>query len=764
MIRPLLLVFVCGCYFLSGPDCPVVGSDTRAGDAVPERATQSSFGQPEVDECVNRAVDWLLDYCCEGRKIQAAMGNDAAKNDVVILQTAYLLTIKPNLFAQDERREKVIKMAERVLAHGVSRHFAFESWVSGFGGIYASEVSTRSGQPHPALEDLADSWIARQNIEGGWSHGGAGKMVGFYPNTIISAANFALIGLGACQQFDCDIAESLDFEDVVDEAFEMYASAQSSRGGFPYGAKSYQKGVQSGRSATSLIGLAALNKQDTDLFCRASYFVVNNIETIPFGHASPAMHVGCGAMALAMLGGKHWERYRAAHFPRLMAIQKQDGSFGDFVDGPDSMIGDETVSAAYRTALYAMCFTANESEYVKRLASQLNTTSVLERGETLVKLAHPDLPKAPAQTDVVSGFELAGDELLLGVRPGSKGTADRCLVGSIGSETVTLKDATTGKVIGKINLSRPLSSSQQVKFDAKRIYVIDLAEPQMHQPKEGANKNGESGNDKVAAEFGVECFNWLDGERVWFQEVGLLKRYFIDGENLIFISQSGSSLGCIELVSGRLKFRESTVGAITNAGLAAATRGESFVGGMGRVAKHRADGAKVWNSRIRGKRGIVPPATVSLVLLDNSLFVSTADGRLSCLDSDSGAVKWRYDCNGIVRLIRGRNGELLALGSNGLLQRYATSSDAEKRVMWSRNVGAGIETISESESSSDQFQVGVIDGAVCVEDTIEQTLTILDAKSGQPLSVLGCNGFRLTDDSIYVQKGRAIQRIQLKNL
>ena len=322
-----------------------------------------------------RALDWLIKVSGtpQWQKSNLGNGNEVAKKQVVDLLNAWLLIVHEDADSFDDVRKDRLARADRTTSQRGMAKSSFANWLDGFAGLYSYERSLRDGKPHAALAKAVQGFVDRQNPAGGWAHSG-GSPADFYPTTLNAVGNFALLSLGAAERLELKVAESYDYEDTVDEALALYRDVQGPNGAFPYGGRVYRKGLESSRTAGALLGLAAFKKTDSELFKRAVAHVRQHVASVPYGHASTAMHVGLGGLSFRMLGEEPWAAYRKQVLTKVMLAQAEDGPFGDIAGtfSSDSMgIEAIDVSTAYRTALYAVALSADRSRIVQTLAKDV---------------------------------------------------------------------------------------------------------------------------------------------------------------------------------------------------------------------------------------------------------------------------------------------------------------------------------------------------------------------------------------------------------
>ena len=156
--------------------------------------------------------------------------------------------------------------------------------------------------------------MERQNLEGGWAHGEKDRpRPPWYPGTLIATTNLALLSLGAAERMKTPIVKELNYQQAVRSGLQLLRDVQGPHGGLPYGDRYYRSGYDAGRTAGTLLALAALRQTDINLFRQAATFVLRNIDMIPEGHAGPPLHVLLGDWLVIrcrrMLGSSTTIRY-----------------------------------------------------------------------------------------------------------------------------------------------------------------------------------------------------------------------------------------------------------------------------------------------------------------------------------------------------------------------------------------------------------------------------------------------------------------------
>ena len=727
------------------------------------RPLVDAVSESERASAIERAVDWLLDYCVSEPAFKSGMVNEAVQFQVVQCETALLLVLHPTIFKDDDRRDKVIAKAEEI----VRRHHSgpLTTWLSGFGALYLAETSTRRGRPHEGWKAMVDFWVNSQNREGGWGHADRNLMGEFYPSTLISSSNFGLIALGAAKELGHRYADDGDFEDVVDEALEMFKTVQSSQGGLPYGARSYLKGPQAGRTAGSLIGLAALGKTEDALFTKGVCYVTQNVRIVPYGHASPAMHALTGALSFAMLGGDPWIQFQRLHFSTLLKFQQPDGTFDDFANGPDSisLLSGERSAAGYRTASYAIALSADKSQWIQRLSQSFTLADVLAKGKQAITAS---LPKT---LDSVTTPSKSSTPVAQWTRPnvthsttdtGPSDTNRNERIGLVhGGETFELIGVPDGQVQSKWKFSDRLKQDDSIRLVDDKMFVFRSAKNHQNLGLP-LSQTLKQGNANTAPETQVECYGVSVGELRWVVKIGeFIEELWLD-ERVEFIGFSGKDKFAIDLESGELSPPQSFLSLVNNVSMTSSPRGDVFLSAVA-CTKIRA-GQTLWKTPFKSKRGVTQTAAQSSVFHAGYLFVTTTDGNLLCLDGETGKLVWKRAQTKIAQVVAMATmaDRVFLVGtSDGVVTAVPIVENTNHQPLWQTSTFVGQEARRGCESTSTGITALVVRDRLVVWNKLSQTAVVLDGASGQPeFHVQNSQQVLVTDNHIIVS-GQNRQRV-----
>jgi outer membrane protein assembly factor BamB len=581
------------------------------------------------DAEVHKSLTWLKENLeSEAWALEEeSLGNRRAKQLVVEAATAYVLLLHPDLEGCEALRKDLDRKVTAVAGSRVATvsFGLFANWVEGFAALYVLEKAQRGLKDERVLNALASGMEDRQNAEGGWGHG-TGLGVGFYPSTLVATSYWALFTLGGCRRFGVELDEF-----VIEEALDLLDRVQAESGGFPYGGPGYLKGVEAGRTCGVVLALAALGKTGDPRFRKAAAYLRRNLDAIPQGHASPAMHVLAGAMGAHVVNEQTWNDYRDTVLERVAKLQEEDGSFKDIVPGsPDSFgfMGGEQVNTAYRTALYAAALATPRARFVASLRAGHPPALPVEKKETVPAAKRRWAVPSPEVEALAFGnhcwLTLMANGSVNRISPGDGKT--------LGGTAITLKDsmadlnrlAVTGDYF--LAWSEPPEDAQYPQSLKALLQMRD-------EPSMGS----------------LICFSMDSGGVAWASEFqGRLEGWSADANSLYLLDRSGSlrrrslSLGTTIGEYPRRKVR-------VNVALAALPGGVVAVSSESRVTAFNASGEVIWKSKVRGGRGVTPPAVTVLREKDGKLYMGATDGSVSCLDAETGRPEWKVKLGSAVR-------------------------------------------------------------------------------------------------------------------
>ncbi len=748
-----------------GQNAPLSNSTT----SVNLTSAASVVTLPDRTTAIKSALDWLLDYCLSAPKLRRGSANAAAQFQIVQCQTALLLALHPELFPEDARRVEVLATAEKI---GRSQYVgSFTTWLSGFAALYLAEQSTRSEQPRVGLGSIAEFWLSSQNLEGGWGHSGQRMMGDLYPSTLISSSNFGLLALGAAKHFGHPTSNWADFADALDEALEMYRAVQSQQGGLPYGARSYCKAPQAGRTAASLIGLAALNQTDDELFTKGVCYVTKNVHTVPYGHASPAMHAVTGSLAFAMLGGEPWREFQSIHFPELLRCQQPDGTFNDFADGPDSLpiMSSPRGGKAYRTASYAIALSAGESKWMKRLGRTFALAKVLDEGKRSIATIQAKTQTPKSSTDVAP-YPAIGVPLVkwarpnvthraTDIRPSTPADAQRIAI-IRDRQNFELLNFIDGRIQSKWKFERPLKRQDRIRLLGDRVFVLRSASLDADDDLFASNASvlRDAGLQKPV--INIQCYRVGDGQQLWASVVPrFIKELWLD-QRAHFIGFSGGEKFSMNLNNGSQGSIQNFPAFGGNAAISSSPMGDVFLSTLASIKLR--DEKEIWSTRFRGQRGTTQPAAQSSVFHAGNLLVTRTDGSVICLDGETGEQIWKHRDSRIteVAAIVGLPDRVFLVGtSDGIVTAIPTATGSKQRPLWQAATFVGREIRKGSESVSTGITARVVNNDLVIWNKLSSSAVVLNGTTGEPMYKIQDAGELLVSADYIVASGPTELRV-----
>ncbi len=588
------------------------------------------------DQTVIRGIAWLRETV-EGEEWSrpaGLLGNSGAKQRVVEAVLAYLLLLYPDLEGCDslERRldQSVSNLAGARVLPLEYNHFA--NWVCGFSSLYLMERAVRGKADRAILENLARGMEDRQNAEGGWGHGSS-LGLDFYPSTLVVTTYWALFALGGCREQGVAVDE-----EVLEDGLSLLRRVQAPSGGFPYGGPYYRKGIEAGRTSGVVLALTVLGEKDADLFRNAVRYLRRNIDSIPDGHASPAIHVLTGALAARVIGEETWKAYQSSVLDRIVDLQQGNGGFGDIVpSSPDSLefMGGDLINEAYRTALYCAALSVPRSRLVARILSK-----GMPQPEPLHRTA-----ASPQLEAAWSGKRAGSADRVVVAR-------ERC--GVLGQDgLLTWHAMKDGSIVGRSEVKIASTESQYTRLAlvGQRLLVWSQKEVDERVPRSireyltARTKESSGGNGLLA------CYSLAGGDPLW--QIGtpgfisLLRGtkkgiYVLDPEGVL-------DLFSLEDGSCSASFPRQTVR--VNKALAPLGENGVAISSESRLFAYGADGELRWKRRLRGKRGITPPAYTHLTTSGPWLYTGSSDGTVSCRTIDTGDLLWSLSLDSSVRML-----------------------------------------------------------------------------------------------------------------
>lgn len=610
-----------------------------AGIGVPATAQQAR----ELEAAGMRACQWLDATVAPPTWLRGTSGNARCKRLVAESLAAWTLLVRtpadaapPARFADLERA-----LAATVAGQGIE-DAAFACWLLGGAAFPLAEATLRDGAAHELLPPLVARLGALRNSERVWAHGSMEGTVPGYPSTVVAATNWVVTALAFAAAHGVEVPPPW-----LDAGADLLAAVQAPNGGIPYGGRPYRIGIEAGRTAGTVVALAAAGRGATPSFTRAANYLWRNARLVPSGHASPAMHVWNGALAAFALGDVAWQRYASEVLARVVAAQRDDGSFDDLAGphSPDTMLlmGDELSGRAYVTALYGAALLVPQS----RLGAWL-------RGRVSF------VPPAAAD---------AGSAVPVPVW--------RAVVGE------TRAIASSGEQVFVLRTDRELAAYHLA--DGRELWrtpvPIDLAAPAALTVRGtwlvGWSREGGP----------IVVFDLAARRLVWHGHVALApfaSVRFVDAR-FCAVTPNGTLVvrrlddgGCALATTLPTGLKRSVVPLANGTFLAAADA---------RLVCLDRDGEVVWRGRNRSDTAQVAATWSQLVATGEVFWGGSTDGALVCRRVDSGDLVWSRQLDGgVVQLARDdANGGLAALTAGGVLSVF----DARGALRWSADVSDG---------------------------------------------------------------------------
>lgn len=611
------------------------------------------------DDAAERAAAWLAHRAVEA--------SDSPREDVAAVLLAFLQAAGVPGSARDgaaagaaDRHAVQVAMADSILRS------AYANWLTGFASLYLAEESLRTGEPHPAWPRVLDALSARQNVEGGFGHGGPQALASFYPTTLVAATAWALLahGLARLPGRGADAGAP-----GLADALALLADVQAGSGAFPYGGRAYRKGPEAGRTAGVVAALAALGRRDHAAFGPAARYLQANWTAVPDGHASPAMHVLFGALAAQSLGEPAWRAFDERVLARVRAAQRPDGSFDDVVAGsPDSLglIGGEAGERAYRTACYAAALALPRS----RLGRALGAHAPRDGGVPV----RGDAPPAGAGA----------------VRWARQGAVADALVAATGD--VWLVDAAgllhrlaraDGRPLGKPRRAVPaaLAGATRLAHAGEGLFLVTL--PGAPAAEGALAHEAENAPDVVTRVRAVRA----DGTVLPPVELhGSPVASGARGKDLCLLLRGGAAVR-VPAGGGEPRVLVRMPPAAVNACLLPLEGGGLLCAVESGLTVFDASGAEAWHERTPRRRGMTPAAWTAACTPGGLIVAGATDGEVVAWSAEDGGRRWSIELGTAVRgLAPAGPASVLASCWDGSLRRIEAGAEA-----WRASVARGRE-------------------------------------------------------------------------
>ncbi len=650
-------------------------------------ADTASVPAPQKRDPVDAAVNWLLKTMAskDWQATEPGMANDQAKRDVAVLVTAWLLEMNADLAGQDAERLRLRGQADRLSQspRGTAA-FAFPNWLDGFATLYVLERSLREGKPHAALDRIARRFVERQNVEGGWGHGG-GTYTKFYPSTLVATTNLALLALAAADRFQTPSSRTADFKEALAEGLTLLTDVQAAHGGLPYGGRPYRKGYEAGRTAGMLLALAALRKTECDLFRRASGYALRNLDEVPYGHASPALHIALGALAFPILSDDAGQRYDRQVLAKVRQAQRPDGSFADVLrTSPDTILDlghGKYFNEAYVAALYAAALSAHRSEIVRQFRVKAEPLAQTEPRAQREPLA-PVEPKSRAPLAPIWTAKLADIVAL---------AADGNLVAALGrGGALTFLDGDSGAVKGSLRVPIRPSQVQVAQVAVRGGEALLMVPPADFQPQPLTSLREMLSRPKPpAGSSRLLCCSPDSDQPLWQADVpGLPRKWLVHEESAIVLTYGGEVL-TLSLADGRIRHRFAAGQMLVNGDVLPLPQERYALATEGDLTVRNHLGAPQWSEPTRAGLGLNPAAYGPLAASSAHVFAGRTDGALECRDQKTGQLQWRVNLPTAIyglHVPASAPERLLAVGWDGRVHGLVDGKE-----VWRVDIGQGLE-------------------------------------------------------------------------
>jgi hypothetical protein len=237
---------------------------------------------------------------------------------------------------------------------GTQGNWNQENWKLAIGACFLCEAQAASpdSKVKSAIEYAVHKLERNQEPSGGWGHGPGGpNALGYVELEIVS--NYAVAAMGMAK----DLGVNVDKE-KFEKAVKYIEDCTSDGGGTNYSTRPNQNGtMQAGRTGGAIFALAAAEKTNSPKYAAMLKNLDANLDEIPVGHASVAMHFIGGALGCVQNGKNSWAKYVNALFKKMLDASRPDGSFRSIVNPVEVKStgdGDEDNGPYYNTGIYTL--------------------------------------------------------------------------------------------------------------------------------------------------------------------------------------------------------------------------------------------------------------------------------------------------------------------------------------------------------------------------------------------------------------------------
>jgi hypothetical protein len=601
------------------------------------------FGTQEEDAAPLRALEWLAGHLDPQHAPKILFPSAAGSMPLVnasatrkhlssVIVSGYLLALYPEEAHVSFRRSIDQRIDDFVRAPACTPQ---DSWNHGLALLYLAERNLRGEANQPLIETLVSKLVRSQNAEGGWGHKEQGARE-TYPTTLVALTGWSLLGLGLAERLGVEVDKT-----AVEKGWALCQEVQSPTGAFPYGGPPYRKGFEAGRTGTVVAALAAWGRTQGVSFQRAVEFLLCNAQSVPRGHASPAMHLLSGALAFRLLGDETWSAYEQAVLELVRKKQQEDGTFGDLLGhSPDSWtgLGDESLNSAYMTAFYAASLATPHSRVAALLCTPVDAKIPIEA------IPSPEVPSCLWTAPVGESSRLVA--------------SPTHLVAGTSSGAFTVLEAKGGKALARIGEEHEGAYCESLELTKEGLLTC--------MRRQASGKTEWFLSSRALPDGSLRWEALLPGKPLgWAYTTDQVYTLTTRGEVVSASLKDGSEV---------LRLNGLPVSS-TNRAFTVSPEGEIAVAADNRLVILDAKGTERWSHTGEDRPGPVAPSCYgALVWWMERLLTGETDGGVACYAPD-GKLLWGVELGGAIALLRRGTEQILALLDDG--QVVALSSKGE---------------------------------------------------------------------------------------
>jgi hypothetical protein len=360
------------------PPAAANASETPNAEDVPNDnreevfVNQGPMKPANTEKAVKKALKWLAENQAEDGSWNSGPVHQDVSSAVVQASFCGLAfmangyTPKSGKFAPNVRKA-VEFVTEAMLkpdggyADNKNQFWNFENWRYSIGGLLLCEAYAVDNKI-PRLKEVMQEVIKRlednQERSGGWGHFPHKPCEKNYIELEIMS-NWALATIAMADKLGIKVNDSKKKKAIayIEECFKG--------GGIAYSTRPNQSGTaQAGRTAGALFAFALAGHKSANCDKMVTFFE-GQMNSLLYGHASPAMHYLGGALGSINTSKSLWEKYVPAHFPSILAKQNEDGSFKSMVNPKEKKtVGDADGSYGppYSTGIFTLILSLDQGK------------------------------------------------------------------------------------------------------------------------------------------------------------------------------------------------------------------------------------------------------------------------------------------------------------------------------------------------------------------------------------------------------------------